>query len=89
MQVKHSKSHHANSVDPESVDLEALKAMLRSLCGTSVAGAVIGRTRLRDAVTHHLGCSMLMSEQIVDTMIGRGVIRQEVHPDGWVYWAIR
>jgi hypothetical protein len=74
--------------DPESIDLEALEGMLRRLCGTSIAGAVIGRTRLRDAVSHQLGCSLLMAEQIVDTMIGRGFIRQQVHPDGWVYWAI-
>jgi hypothetical protein len=74
--------------DPESIDLEALEAMLRRLCGTSIAGAAIGRTRLRDAVSHQLGCSLLMAEQIVDTMIGRGFIRQQVHPDGWVYWAI-
>ena len=80
--------HLMQVTDPESVDLEALKSMLRRLCGTSVAGAVIGRTRLRDEVTRHLGCSLLMAEQIVDTMIDRGFIRQQVHPDGWVYWAI-
>jgi hypothetical protein len=74
--------------DPESVDLEVLKAVLRRVCGSSVAGAVMGRTRLRDEVTRHLGCSLLMGERLVDTMIGRGFIRQEVHPDGWVYWVV-
>ncbi|HTV21286.1 MAG TPA: hypothetical protein VMG12_21515 [Polyangiaceae bacterium] len=75
-------------LDVESVDLDAVKGMLKHLCGTSVAGAVIGRTRLRDAVARHLGCSLLMAEQLVDTMIARGFISQQVHPDGWVYWAI-
>jgi predicted DNA-binding transcriptional regulator len=74
--------------DPESIDLEALGAVLRRVCGHSVAGAVLGRTRLRDEVSRHLGCSLLMSEQVVDTMIARGFIRQQVHPDGWVYWAM-
>ena len=73
---------------PEHVDLEAVKIVLRRVCGSSVVGAVIGRTRLRDEVARHLGCSLLMSERIVDTMIGRGFIRQQVHRDGWVYWVM-
>jgi len=72
--------------NPESVDLVALKLALRARCGSSVAGAVIGRTRLRDEVARHLGCSLLMSERLVDTLIGRGFIQQQVHRDGWVYW---
>jgi predicted DNA-binding transcriptional regulator len=75
--------------NPEDVDLEVLKEVLRGLCSSSVVGAVIGRTRLRDEVTRHLGCSLLMAERLVDTMIGQGFIRQEVHPDGWVYWVVR
>lgn len=77
---------HVN--DPENVDLEAVKVMLRSLCGPSVVGAVFGRTRLRDAVSRHLGCPLPKGEQILDTMIDRGHLRQQVHPDGWVYWAV-
>jgi hypothetical protein len=72
--------------NPESVDLAALVVVLRRTCGSSVVGAVVGRTRLRDEVTRHLECSLLMAEAIVDTMIGRGFIRQRVHRDGWVYW---
>lgn len=74
--------------DPENVDFEAVKVMLRGMCGSSAARAVFGRIRLRDAVTQNFGCSALEAEQIVDSMIGRGVLRQKVHPHGWVYWAI-
>lgn len=79
----------SQDMDPEGIDLAVLTSVLRRICGASVAGAVIGRTRLRDEVTRHLGCSLLMGETVVDTMINRGFIRQQVHPDGWVYWAIR
>ena len=72
--------------DPESVDLAALVVVLQRTCGSSVLGAVVGRTRLRDEITRHLECSLLMAERIVDTMIGRGFIRQQVHRDGWVHW---
>jgi hypothetical protein len=72
--------------DPESVDLATLVVVLRRTCGASVLGAVVGRTRLRDEITRHLDCSLLMAERIVDTMIGRGFIRQQVHRDGWVHW---
>jgi hypothetical protein len=74
--------------DPENVDLEAVKVMLRHMCGPTVVGAVFGRTRLRDAVARHLGCSLVLGERVLDTMIGRGFLRQQVHPHGWVYWAI-
>jgi hypothetical protein len=74
--------------DPENVDLEAVKVVLRRMCGSSVVGAVVGRARLRDAVSRHLGCPLPVGEQILDTMIGRGVLSQQVHPDGWVYWTI-
>ena len=74
--------------DVASIDLAELTDVLKRAYGTSVAGAVVGRTRLRDEVTHHLGCSLLMGEAIIDTMVARGFLRQEVHPDGWVYWVM-
>jgi hypothetical protein len=76
-------------LDPEGIDLAVLTSVLRRMCGASVAGAITGRTRLRDEVTRHLGCSLLMGETVVDTLIARGFIRQQVHPDGWVYWALQ
>jgi hypothetical protein len=72
--------------DLEGVDLAAMVSVLRRACGSSVMGAVVGRTRLRDELTRQLGCSLLMGEMIIDTMISRGFIRQHVHPEGWVYW---
>jgi hypothetical protein len=72
--------------DLEGVDLAAMVSVLRRACGSSVMGAVVGRTRLRDEVTRQLGCSLLMGEMIIDTMISRGFIRQHVHAEGWVYW---
>jgi hypothetical protein len=76
------------SLDPEQIDLADLAALLRRTCGGSVLGAVVGRTRLRDEIVHHLGCSQLEGEMLVDTMIGRGFIRRHVHADGQVEWVI-
>lgn len=75
-------------VDPESVDLAVLLDVLRQSLGSSVLGSVVGKTRLRDVVLGHLGCSLLMAERLVDTMILRGFIRQSVHRDGWVHWEL-
>lgn len=52
--------------DPEGIDLAVLTSILRRICGESVAGAVVGRTRLYDEVARHLGCSLLMGETVVD-----------------------
>ncbi len=73
---------------PENVDLSLLAALLRRACGPSLVGAVVGRARLQDELTRHLGCKALMSKRLVDAMIGRGLIRQEVHRDGWVHWVV-
>jgi hypothetical protein len=70
----------------EGVELSRLAEVLRR--GPSVVGAVVGRARLQGEVTHHLGCSALTAERLVDAMIRRGLIRQEVHRDGWVHWVV-
>jgi hypothetical protein len=57
--------------DVEDIDLELLAQQLRDTFGPSVEGAVIGRTRLRDAVGYQLGCSLLEAEALVDTMVAR------------------
>ena len=77
-----------DAVDLAAADLEELRAVLRRACGASVARAVVGRIRLRDEIRRHLGCSALVAERLVDAMIGRGFIRQQVHREGWVYWAM-
>jgi hypothetical protein len=41
------------------------------------AGYVQGKSDLRAAVVHLLGCSELEAEQLVDTMEARGVIRYQ------------
>lgn len=72
--------------DPESVDLAALAAHLNQFVGAATAGAVAGRTRLRDEVVRHLGCSQLEGERIVDTMVGRRFLLQKKEQDGREYW---
>jgi predicted DNA-binding transcriptional regulator len=75
-------------LSPEVLDLACLADMLRETCGPTVIGAVVGRTRLRDEVVRHLGCSQLEGETLVDTMIGRGFVRREVARDGQIEWII-
>lgn len=74
--------------DPESIDLAALTKYLRDKLGAAVAGSVVGRTRIRDEVVAHLGCSQLEGEQLVDTMIGRGFLvtsHSSNRLDGWAF----
>ncbi|HEX4337264.1 MAG TPA: hypothetical protein VH062_15215 [Polyangiaceae bacterium] len=60
--------------DPELVDLAQVTERLQTLCGTVVEGAIVGRTRLRDAAVDELGCSELEGEALIDTMIARGFV---------------
>ena len=53
-----------DSFDPESTDLAALAARLNQAVGAGTAGSVVGRTRLRDEVVRHLGCSQLEGERM-------------------------
>lgn len=76
------------NLNPETLDLARLADKLRKTCGPSSMGAVVGRTRFRDEVVRHLGCSQLEGETLVDTMIGRGFIRRQVARDGQVEWII-
>lgn len=76
------------NIDPETLDLACLADVLREACGATVMGAVVGRTRLRDEVVRHLGCSQLEGETLVDTMIGRGFIRRTVDRDGQLEWSV-
>jgi hypothetical protein len=76
-------------LDPEQVDLAALAQHLRACLGSGVAGAVIGRTQLRDAVFDHLGCSQLEAEQLVDTLVLRGLLAREQLEGGVEGWVFR
>lgn len=76
-------------LDPESVDLLELVRCLKSRVGASVEGLVVGRTRLRDEIASHLGCSALEAELLLDTLVGRGFVREYHAPDGPVGWLLR
>lgn len=60
--------------DPESIDLAVLARHLRTALGSSVPGAVVGRTALRDEVVRRLDCSQLEAELLIDTMVGRAFL---------------
>lgn len=68
--------------DPESIDLAELVSELRESCGHCIEDVVVGRTLLRDQVVRRLNCSMLEAEQLVDTLIARGFVRQGELSDG-------
>jgi hypothetical protein len=68
--------------DPESIDLAELVSELRERCGHIIEDVVVGRTLLRDEVASRLNCSMLEAEQLVDTLIARGFVRQGALSDG-------
>ncbi len=71
----------------EQVDLAELTGVLeRAFEGQAVEGAVVGRTRLRDGVASHLGCSSLEAEQLVDTLVSRGFVRLERTSEGAELW---
>jgi hypothetical protein len=75
--------------DPEAVDLASTANALKETLGPSVAGSVVGRTRVRDEVVRRLGCSELEAEQVVDTMVARGFLIQSRTPDGQAYWTFK
>lgn len=67
--------------DIESIDLGALTADLRRAFGGSAPeGYILGRTALRDAVAAQVGCSDVMAEDIVETLISRGFLRFDGDP---------
>ena len=68
--------------DPESIDLAELVSELRQRCGHCIEDVVVGRTFLRDEVARRHNCSMLEAEQLVDTLIARGFVRQGSLSDG-------
>jgi hypothetical protein len=66
----------------EAIDLLALTRALRESCGVRVEGLVVGRTLLARAARTMLFCSELAAEQLVDTLVARGFVREEVDPEG-------
>lgn len=61
---------------PHDLDLSALvRGLASTFAGAPPVGFVRGRTAVRDAVQHRLSCSQLEAEQLVDTLISRGLLR--------------
>jgi hypothetical protein len=81
----------ANVIDVESVDLVVLARQLRRANTGALLGEVVGRTVLRDRVVDLLACSELEAENLVETMISRGIIvrRRAERSDEVVEWHIR
>lgn len=69
------------NLDVEEIDLAALGDLLQRIFdGCPPKGFVRGRTTLRDAVADRLKCSEVEAEQLVETMIGYGLLRFEGEP---------
>ncbi len=75
-------------MDLDSIDLATIGSHLRDVYGSRVEGAIVGRTLLRDEVAQLCGLSLLQAEELIDTMIMRGLITEESRADGWNGWAI-
>ena len=69
-----------STIVPEEIDLDELRRQLQEHFGDSPpAGYVRGKTALRAALVKILQCSELESEQLVDTLEARQMIRYEGH----------
>lgn len=66
---------------PEAIDLARVAGELeRVFLGAPPTGYVLGRTAMRDAVVRFLDCSQLQAEEIIDTMIARGLLMYQGSP---------
>jgi len=74
-------------LDVEQIDLAELLEVLRAR-ETELAGALDGRSQMRDIVAEHLGCSMLEAEDLVDTLVARGFARLERDEEGREGWRL-
>jgi hypothetical protein len=67
---------------PEEVDLAQLCEMIATeLPLEARSGFELGKTTIRDAIAEHLGCSALMAEQLVDTLVMHGMLRYAGDPE--------
>ena len=65
----------------EGVDLACIAGELnRVYAGAPPSGYLLGRTAMRDAVVRFLECSQLQAEEIIDTMIARGLLVYQGSP---------
>jgi hypothetical protein len=70
------------------VDLAPLAALVSRLPTSAREGFVMGRTACKNAVAAHLACSEAEAELLVDTMVGRGLLRFEKAGDGPGVWRV-
>lgn len=80
--------HMPNTLDIETLDLAELASSLEQSLGARVAGAIAGRTAIRDALVSKLDCSELEAELLVDTLIARRFVVQQRQADGRVAWLL-
>jgi hypothetical protein len=67
-----------STIVPEEIDLNELRRQLEERFGEAPpAGYVRGKTALRAALVQILQCSELESEQLIDTLEARCMIRYE------------
>jgi hypothetical protein len=60
---------------PEEVDLAQLCEMIATEVSIEArSGFELGKTTIRDTIAEHLGCSTLMAEQLVDTLVLHGML---------------
>jgi hypothetical protein len=52
-------------------------------------GAIVGRTRMRDAVSQHVGCSQLEAEELVDALVAKNFLVFEGEGGEPGVWHIR
>jgi hypothetical protein len=78
---------------PEEVDLALLCEVIQEHVPLEArSGFELGKTVLRDTIAEHLGCSALMAEQLVDTMVLHGMLSYAGDPGEGVTeapWLVR
>ncbi len=55
-------------------------------------GYILGRTQMRNALAEVTGCSLLQAEDLIKSLIDRGLVRYDGHPmqleTAQTYWTI-
>lgn len=66
---------------PEEIDLAQLCDVIANQVPLEArSGFELGKTNIRDTIAEHLGCSTLMAEQLVDTLVMHGMLRYAGDP---------
>jgi hypothetical protein len=78
---------------PEDVDLAQLCEIIEARVSLDArSGFELGKTAIRDTIAEHLGCSALMAEQLVDTLVLQGMLSYAGDPGAVVTeapWLVR